>query len=384
MGAETMISRPKGAAAGVGWVPPELTVIVPSYKERDNLAPLYDKLAAALAGIAWEMIVVDDNSPDGTADVARALARKHSNARIIHRIGRRGLSSAVIEGMAASAATYVAVIDADHQHDERILPQMLAAMGDNEIAVGSRYIGGGSAGAGLSTTREAGSRFATQLSQLLAGVELSDPMSGFFLMRREIFTEIAPELSNEGFKILLDIIVTAKRLRGRRGETFRIAEVPYTFRARHAGESKMSSIIVVQFLGLLMNKLSRGLLPSSFLLFSLVGASGVLVHLALLWLTHETLGFNFTNSQITATLVAMTTNFLLNNELTYADRRLRGSRFWIGLLSFYAVCSIGALANLSVAAWIYEANTDLWLAGLTGAAMSVVFNYSVTRVFTWR
>ena len=377
-----MIAHPKGAASS--WVPIELTVVVPSYKERENIAPLYDKLATALAGIAWEMVVVDDSSPDGTADAARDLARKYPNARVIHRIGRRGLSSAVIEGMAASAATYVAVIDADHQHDERILPQMLATMSDHEIAVGTRYATGGSAGEGFSSARERGSKLATQLSRLLTGLNLSDPMSGFFLMRREIFAEIAPELSNEGFKILLDVIVTATRLRARRGEPFRIAEVPYTFRARHAGESKMSSIIVVQFLGLLMSKLSRGLLPSSFLLFSLVGASGVFVHLAMLWLTHEQLGFNFTNSQLAATVVAMTTNFLLNNELTYADRKLRGNRFWVGLLSFYAICSIGALANISVAAWIYEADTNLWLAGITGAAMSVVFNYSVTRVFTWR
>lgn len=383
MGAETMIARPTGAA-GTNWVPPELSIIVPSYKERDNIGPLYDKLATALAGVAWEMIVVDDNSPDGTADAARALSRQYPNARVIHRIGRRGLSSAVIEGMAASAATYVAVIDADHQHDETILPDMLARLADHEISVGSRYIGSGSAGEGLSATREKGSRLATQLSQLLTGVTLSDPMSGFFMMRREIFQEIAPALSSEGFKVLLDIIVTATRLRARRGEAFRIAEVPYTFRPRNAGESKMSSIIVVQFLGLLMSKLSRGILPASFLLFSLVGATGVLIHLAVLWLTHEQLGFNFTNSQLVATLVAMTTNFVLNNELTYADRRLRGVRFWTGLISFYVICSIGALANLSVASWIYQANTDLWIAGLTGAAMSVVFNYSVTRVFTWR
>lgn len=383
MGAETPDLRHAGQAPA-GWTAPELTVIVPSYKERDNIAPLYHKLSAALAGVAWEMIVVDDNSPDGTADAARALSRQYANARVIQRIGRRGLSSAVIEGMAASAASYVAVIDADHQHDETILPQMLAQMADHEIAVGSRYVGSGSAGEGLSSTREKGSRFATQLSRLLTGVNLTDPMSGFFLMRREIFDEIAPSLSNEGFKILLDIIVTATRVRAARGEPFRIAEVPYTFRPRHAGESKMSSIIVVQFLGLLMSKLSRGILPSSFLLFSLVGASGVLVHIAVLWLTHEQMAFNFTNSQLTATVVAMTTNYILNNELTYADRRLRGISFWIGLISFYAVCSIGALANLSVASWIYQASPSLWLAGLTGAAMSVVFNYSVTRVFTWR
>ena len=251
---------PRAPPSTANWVPPELTVIVPSFKERDNIAPLYDKLATALAGIAWEMVVVDDNSPDGTADVARELARLHPNARVIHRIGRRGLSSAVIEGMAASAATYVAVIDADHQHDERILPRDAGADGgprDRRRLALCRFAA--APGSGLSSTREKGSKFATQLSRLLTGASLSDPMSGFFMMRREIFAEIAPTLSNEGFKILLDIIVTATRLRARRGEPFRIAEVPYTFQPRHAGESKMSSLIVVQFLGLLMSKLSRGL-----------------------------------------------------------------------------------------------------------------------------
>jgi dolichol-phosphate mannosyltransferase len=116
----------------------------------------------------------------------------------------------------------------------------------------------------------------------------------------------------------------------------------------------------------------------------MVGGSGVFVHLATLWITHERLGFNFTNAQLTATIIAMTTNFVLNNELTYADKKLRGTRFWIGLLTFYAICSIGALANVSFATWIYAASPDLFLAGMAGAVMSVVFNYSVSRTFTWR
>lgn len=371
--------------SAAGWTPPQLAVIVPSYNERDNIVPLYDKVATALKGVAFEFIVVDDNSPDGTAQVAKDLARERHNVRCIHRIGRRGLSSAVVEGISASAAPYFAVIDADHQHDESILPQMYArAVAGDDIVVGTRYAGTGAVGDGLSSTREAGSRLATRLSSVLTGTKLSDPMSGFFLMKREVFDEIAPTLSKDGFKILLDIIVSATRFRSKSERELVVGEVPYTFRARNAGESKMSPLIVVQFLGLLLSKMSGGLLPTSFLLFGMVGGSGVIVHLLTLWVTHQFLGFNFTNAQLAATIVAMTTNFVLNNELTYSDKKLRGRRFWIGLLSFYAVCSIGALANVSVATWIYQASPDLFLAGILGALMSVVFNYSVTRVFTWR
>ncbi|MDC9823603.1 glycosyltransferase family 2 protein [Devosia sp. ZB163] len=367
------------------WVAPELAIIVPSYNERDNVGLLYEKVTAALGDTPFEFIVVDDNSPDGTSEVVREMARQHQNVRAIHRIGRRGLSSAVIEGILASAAPYFAVIDADLQHDETILPHMLekARAGDH-IVVGTRYGDEGSVGGGLSRTREAGSKLATRLSGILTGKALSDPMSGFFLMRREIFDEIAPSLSDEGFKILLDIIVSAGRTHARQGRELRISEVPYTFRPRHAGESKMSSLVVVQFLGLVVSKLSRGLLPTSFLLFGLVGGFGVVVHMGTLWLAHEQFAFNFFWAQALATVVAMTFNFVLNNELTYANKKLRGWRYLSGLLSFYAVCSIGALANVSVASWIYAFDGQFYLAGLLGVLMSVVFNYSVTRVFTWR
>jgi dolichol-phosphate mannosyltransferase len=367
------------------WTPPQLAVIVPSYNERDNVALLYEKVSAALKGLPFEFIVVDDNSPDGTAEVVKEMARQHPNVRCIHRIGRRGLSSAVVEGISASAAPYFAVIDADLQHDEAILPQMLekARAGDH-IVVGTRYTGAGSVGEGLSKTREAGSRLATQLSGLLTGKSLSDPMSGFFLMHRDVFDEVAPALSNDGFKILLDIIVSAGRARARRGKELRIGEVPYTFRPRHAGESKMSPLIVVQFLGLIVSKLTGGLLPTSFLLFGLVGGFGVIVHMGTLWLAHERAGLDFVWAQTLAVIVAMTFNFIVNNELTYANRKLRGWRFYTGLLTFYAVCSIGALANVSVASWIYAFDGQFYVAGLLGVLMSVVFNYSVTRVFTWR
>ncbi len=365
------------------WIPPKLSVIVPTFNERDNIAPLVEKLESALAGTAFEVIIVDDNSPDGTAERAKELARQKPHVRCIHRVGRRGLSSACIEGMASSSADFVAVMDADHQHDETILPEMLERVeAGADIAVGSRYVGEGSSVEGFSKGRQAGSTIATRLSGILTGKALSDPMSGFFLMPRGLFNEVAPRLSREGFKILLDIIVSANR---RRGGKLAIAEVPYTFRPRFAGESKMSALIVAQFLGLIVSQISRGILPTSFLLFSLVGASGVVVHLAVLTTAFEVLNFNFANSQLLATLVAMTTNFILNNELTYADKKLRGRRFWTGLISFYIVCSFGTLANVSVASVLFEANlANFLIAGIAGAVMSVVFNYAVTRIFTWR
>ncbi|RDE07985.1 glycosyltransferase [Pelagibacterium lacus] len=365
------------------WTAPTLSVIVPTFNERDNIAPLVEKLEAALAGVAFEVIIVDDDSPDGTAALAKQIALEKPHVRCIHRVGRRGLSSACIEGMAASAAEFVAVIDADHQHDESILPLMLERAREGaDIAVGSRYTGEGSSTEGFSARREAGSKLATRLSGFITGKALSDPMSGYFLLRRALFNEIVPRLSHEGFKILLDIIVTANR---RRSGRLVIAEVPYSFRPRFAGESKMSPLIVAQFLGLIVSQVSRGFLPTSFLLFSLVGASGILVHLVTLTLAFEVFDFNFANSQLLATVVAMTTNFILNNELTYADKKLRGRRFWTGLLSFYLVCSFGALANVSVASVLFEAHVVNFLfAGIAGAIMSVVFNYAATRIFTWR
>lgn len=361
--------------------PAQLAVIVPSYNERGNIELLYEKLAIALGDTAWEMIVVDDNSPDGTADVVNELSRVYANVRCLRRFGRRGLASACIEGMAVTSAPYVAVIDADLQHDEAILPKMLEeALNGADLVIGSRFIGGGSAGDGLSKTRLSGSQLATKLAVMIAGQDVSDPMSGFFLMRRDAALRAAPKLASDGFKILIDLIVTSARM----GSPLKIAEVPYVFRPRHAGESKMNPLIVIQYLGLWFSKLTGGVLPPSFLLFGLVGGTGVVVHLASLWLFTSAIGANFVVSQVAATLIAMTWNFFLNNNLTYADRKLHGFKLITGLIGFCGICALGGIANISVANAIYQANHQTFIAGLSGAIMSSVFNYAVTRAFTWK
>ena len=359
----------------------QLAIVLPTYNERTNIGSMVDRLDDALRGIAWEVIVVDDNSPDGTAELTKELSRRHANIRCIRRFGRRGLSSACIEGMASTAAPYVAVIDADHQHDERILPAMLAAVkGGDDIAIGSRFVGEGSAGQGLSSTRLKGSQFATRLSSVIVGRAISDPMSGYFLLSRDRFEAIAPYLNRDGFKILLDILATSAR----HGTPLSVGEIGYSFRERNAGESKMSSIIVVQFLGLWLSQLTNGILPMSFLLFAMVGISGLAVHIGVLWLANAVLAIGFLASQITATLSAMVWNFFLNNTLTYADRKLKGRKMLIGLLEFIVICSVGGIASVSVASNIYASEPRPIIAGFAGALMSAVFNYVVTRAFTWR
>ena len=352
-------------------------MVVPTFKERGNVAELVRRLDASLAGIAWEAIFVDDNSPDGTAAAVREISNRDPRVRCLRRVGRRGLAGACIEGMLSSAAPYVAVIDADLQHDEKVLPLMLAKMrgGEADLVAATRYVAGGSA-ASFSEGRGAISRLATRMTHRLVGTPLSDPMSGFFMMRRDRFDEIAPRLSPAGFKILLDIAATA-------GSKLRIAEQPYSFGERFDGESKFNIQIGVEFLGLLLAKMTGDLVDPRFIFFAIVGSIGLIVHLTVLSLSLA-LKQPFPNAQLIATFVAMTGNFLLNNELTYRDRRLKGFAMVRGFVLFCLVCSVGVLANVDLARWLYGARPIWWVAGAVGAAMSVLWNYAMSTLFVWR
>ena len=366
---------------GVGQ-PPELSVIVPTFNEAQNISLLVSRLAMALQDVRWEVIFVDDDSPDGTARTARRLAAADPRVRCIRRVGRRGLAGACIEGILASSAFAVAVVDADLQHDETLLPRMLASLEQGtDLVIGTRFAAGGTASDGLTGIRALASRLANGAARALLGVRLSDPMSGFFMLRRELFEAAAARLSGQGFKVLLDFVATS-------GSTLKIAELPYRFRPRLHGESKLDSLVAVEYLGLLLAKLSGDRLSIRFVLFALVGASGLVVHLAalrtLLDMSHIGFDWGFDWAQMLAAYVAMTWNFALNNQLTYRDRRLGGWRALKGLVSFYAVCSMGAIANIGVASWIYGNEPIWWLAGTAGALMGAVFNYAASSIFTWR
>jgi dolichol-phosphate mannosyltransferase len=357
---------------------PQLSVVVPTFNERDNVTVLYRRLEATLAGIPWEVVFVDDNSPDGTWEVVRGLARQDPRVRCIRRIGRRGLSGACIEGILASSAPYAAVIDADLQHDETQLPKMVGLLqnGEAELVVGSRYIEGGSADS-FNKSRAGASQLATEVAKRVLKVEIADPMSGFFMIRRDKFEQLAPQLSTQGFKILLDIVATAEG-------KLRTIEVPFTFGSRQHGESKLDSMVALDFLGLVLAKLTHDVVSLRFLLFAMVGSIGLVVHLTTLFIALEIFKAPFPEAQAAGALVAMTSNFILNNFLTYRDQRLKGFAILRGLLLFYLVCSVGLFANVGVAFSVYDQEPIWWLAGAAGALMGVVWNYAMSGLFVWR
>src|SRR6202790_236763 len=326
---------------------PELSIVVPTFNERENIAELIGRLVVCLENRSWEVVFVDDDSPDGTADVVREHAAADSRVRGVQRIGRRGLSSACVEGMLATTAPYLAVIDADLQHDERLLPRMLDTLkqGDTDIVVGSRYAPGGDI-SDWDAQRARMSRLAVRLSRLLVPAELTDPMSGFFMMRRSVLDGSVYKLSAIGFKILTDVFASFPR-------PLRFKELAFRFRARRAGESKLDSVTAWDYVMLLLDKLIGRWIPVRFLAFSIVGAMGVAVHFAVLTLVFQGLHRGFVAGQAAATLSAMTFNYTVNNILTYRDMRLRGVRWLRGWASFVLACSIGGFANLGVASAAY-------------------------------
>lgn len=358
---------------------PELTVVVPTFNEAANVAAVVAEVEQALPGVDWEVLFVDDDSPDGTADRAREMAQADARVRCVQRIGRRGLSSACVEGMLASSAPYLAVMDGDLQHDPALLRPMLDALrgGQTDIVVGSRHVAGGGVG-DFSAQRQGISRLATRLSRAVLKADLTDPMSGFFMLTRPALMGcLRGGVSGIGYKILVDLFASAPR-------PLRFAELPYTFRTRQAGESKLDSKVVWDYLMLLADKLVGRFVPVRFLAFSAVGGLGVGVHLLTLALVFRGLGVGFVAGQIIATLVAMTFNYVVNNSLTYRDRRRRGWQFLTGWLSFALACSVGAFANVGIAAYLFERQTFWVVSALAGVLVGAVWNYAVTSVYTWR
>ena len=356
--------------------PLQLSIVVPTFNESGNVTPLVNLLEQALGTDGWEVVFVDDNSPDGTAAAVRNMGRNDPRVRCVQRVGRRGLSSACIEGMLASTAPVIAVMDADLQHDERILPDMLHQIEQGaDVVVATRYADGGSTGA-WDESRKSMSQWATRVSRLVLKQPVSDPMSGFFMLRREVLEASVTRLSAMGFKILLDLLASLPH-------PVRLAEVPYTFRDRQHGESKLDHMVIWEYGMLLADKLVGRWIPVQFLAFSLIGGLGVFVHLGVLSTAIKMLQSPFGSAQTIATIVSMVFNFWLNNLLTYRDRQLKGLKWFKGLLTFMIGCSIGAMANIGIATWLFEHNTAWLPAALAGILVGAVWNYAITKLYTW-
>jgi dolichol-phosphate mannosyltransferase len=359
-------------------VGPELTVVIPTLNERDNIGPLVELLDTVLDTVGWEVIFVDDDSPDGTADWIREISRRDRRVRCLQRIGRRGLTTACIEGALATSAPYIAIMDADMQHDEKLLPQMLAILKSEpvDLVVGSRHVAGGGIGE-WDAGRAKISAVAARLSRIICKAEIADPMSGFFMLRREVLEAALRRLSGQGFKILLDILASSPR-------PLRFRELPYEFRERRHGESKLDTRVAWEYMMLIADKLIGHIVPVRFALFAFVGGIGLVIHMLTLWFALTVAGVAFDPAQASAAVVAMTSNFFINNFFTYRDRRLRGLALLRGLFTFYAICALGTVANVGIAGYVFSRNEVWWLAGLAGVIVGSVWNYAVSSVFTWK
>jgi dolichol-phosphate mannosyltransferase len=374
-----------------------LSLVIPTYKERDNIENVVSILSQLLDEAIpenYELIVVDDDSPDRTWELAQSLMSEYPQLRVMRRQGERGLSSAVIRGWQAAKGRVLGVIDGDLQHPPEVLTQLVAAIEQGaDLAVASRHVEGGGVSS-WSVVRRFLSRGAQLLGlMILPGVlgRVTDPMSGYFMVRRQA---IAGETLNPvGYKILLEVIG-----RGRVGE---IAEVGYVFRERKEGESKVTSKQYVDYIHhLLRLRVSTGRLGKfskkagfpigRFLRFGLVGLSGVFIDMTLLYLLSDptTLAWPLTRSKIIASEIAIFNNFLWNDAWTFADVttkqqgwRQRLKRF----LKFNIVCLAGLVLNVLVLNLVFNfLIPNRYIANLVAIAVATVWNFWVNLKLSWR
>jgi len=357
---------------------PAVAIILPSYNEEGNITPLVAEIRGVLGNLPHEIIVVDDWSRDGTVSEVRGLMAGDRSVRLIRRYGRRGLATAVVEGMMATDAPILAVMDADGQHDPAILPCLIEAVrsGACDVAIGSRYVAEGSTG-DWDESRVKASQLATTITHKLLKVQVSDPMSGYFAVRRDVVEEAVPRLSAGGFKILLDLLTASPK-------PLRTREIGFTFRSRTLGESKLDSGVMLDFAQLIARRIIRTSAPARFVLFGFVGGLGLIIHLATLRAGLNLLYLEFSLAQALAVLVAIAFNYSLNNRITFADRRRRGRDWWKGLASFYLVCGTGAVANVGLGSWVFAMNHQWALAGVAGAIVGSIWNFAVSTLVTWR
>ncbi len=357
-----------------------LTIVIPTFNEKENIYLIISKLEETLVGINFKILFVDDNSTDGTIEEIRQIALVKPYVSLLLRIGRRGLAGACIEGLLTAKSDFVAVMDCDLQHEETKLVEMLQKFNNDkelDLVVGTRHLNDGSSEEGFNKARQLGSTIATRITNYILKLNTSDPMSGFFMVRQSSVIPIATKLQPEGFKILADMIASSQG-------KWKIDEVAYNFKKRLKGESKMEPAVAFELLGLLISHLTFGFLSLRFVLFLMVGFSGIFIQLFFTWIAFSLFEFSFLTAQSAGVIFAMTTNFYLNNLLTYKDRSLSGFKFLKGLVSFYLVCSVGAVCNVAIAKMTFEILAIWQIASLVGATVGAVWNFFFSSIFTWK
>ena len=355
---------------------PILSVVICTLDESEAIVGVLREAGAALADLPHELIVVDDSTDERTAEAVLAVQAAQSNVKLVRRRGERGLGSAVIAGWAAADSAVLGVMDGDGQHDPAVLMRLYELLQDEDadVAVGSRYMEGGPSG--LTGYRAALSRAGTHLVSMMLGLKLADPLSGLFLVRRDWVDAVRPRLSGVGFKILVDTIASGKRRPV-------VVQSPTALRPRGSGESKLDARVAADLAALLVEKRTGGLLSARFVLFAGVGLSGMAVNLAVLTGAELMGARSYPLAAATATLVAMVWNFLLNNVLTFRERRLRGAAFWRGLTMFCLASAAGGVLAEGVGIGALRLHASWAVAGILGAVAGGVMNYLLASRLSW-
>jgi len=342
-----------------------ISIVIPTFNEKENLKELLRRIDSSLSGIEYEVIIVDDNSPDGTAEEALKLSERYP-VRVMLRAEKLGLSSAVLDGMKMARGEVICVMDADLQHPPELLRELYERILENEIVIASRYVKGGSV-EGWSPLRKFISRASILLARLLIPKvrRIRDTSSGYFMIRREC---IDPELNPRGFKILLEILAKT--------ECTRIYEVPYSFGLRRSGESKLG-------LGTMINYALQLLeLSSPFIRFSIIGALGTLVNLLSLYVMRYLIGFEHELASIIAIEISLLNNFTLNDIWTFRKRR-RGS-FLSSLLNYHIANLLGIITQFSVSMSLYRfIGVESILSQFIGIIVGFIVNYSLSKRIVW-
>jgi dolichol-phosphate mannosyltransferase len=366
---------------------PDLSLIICTLNEGEAIANVVTEICDTLKGLSFEIIVLDDDSADATQSEVLRLQSAYPMVRLHVRKGERGLSSAAIKGWDIARGRYLGVMDGDGQHDPKAilaLAQMIMR-GDKDLVCVSRYLGKSQTGLGF--FRDLGSKAATFATGLVLKAPLTDPLSGCFMMTREWYVSARPKLTGVGFKILVDLVASTK-IKPRFGE------VKASLRQRQGGVSKLDLRVVLDLGALLVEKATGGLLPARFVLFAGVGVSGVMVNVLVLYLFQLT-GYdtqnNFQLPYFVGILVSMTSNFFINNSITFRDKRLKGTALITGLLGFYLACAPGGVLNYFIAVWM-KPELMIWLnpaaafllAGVIPAFLIGILNYWLSKILSWR
>jgi dolichol-phosphate mannosyltransferase len=354
----------------------QLSILIPTLNEADNVIELTKRIFNLELKIPYNIIFIDDGSNDLTVANIRKMQQENDNIFLLRRFKRKGLSSAIIEGALFSQAELICVMDADLQHDEAKIPEMLQKINEADIVVASRYSQEGEIDQSWSKIRKFISNAATFLSSFLLGKnKVSDPMSGFFLIKREILEKIEMQLKPEGFKILFDIISCSKK--------FKIKEVSYSFKTRIYNQSKLNHSVLISFVELFITKFLLKLLPHKFALFCFVGTIGLIVNIITMMLL-KYLNYDFLWSQLIVSTLIIFLNYILNNIITFRDNKLFGIKFIEGLIKFFVTCFLGLACNLAISYSLYNIGINWYMASVIGVLFSSVWNFGLSLYYVWK